>query len=277
MCRVTMSQPAMPVSSPDSQARAKRMQVRADNAAQSAAQARVRCEEKKAQLQQLKVEMDAQLSCENHEGCHSPAEVLEVSKRIDSLYLKGCSSPTQRFAHQLDLTLGNHVVLDKLQKRIDSLEKGCRHHGEGMISRTCHCVQCCEARAQREQKMAEVLGLVAEVSRKQSGGYRGHSVGVVTAPRAAKHLRSLQKSAGLCKASTESSVDKDGPLPACAHLMRRARRQSAPSASKFTSDPGCLSASQRIPATTPSEICRPRSASCVLEQNRRRRFSNEDF
>jgi len=276
MCRVPISQPAIPVSSPDSQARAKRMQVRADNAAESAAQAQVRCQEKKAQLQQLKLEMDAQLSCENHEACQSPVAVLEVSKRIDSLYLKGCSSPTERFAHQLDLTLGNHAVLDKLQKRIDSLEKGCcGHHGE---DRTCRCVRCWEVRAQREQKMAKVLGDAAEVARKQSDGYRGHSVGAVTAPRAAKHLRSLQASAGLCEVSTEGATDKNRPSPVSPVLMRRAKRQSTLSASKFTSDPGCISTTQEwFPAMTPLEHRRPRSASCALEQSRRRHSSNTDF
>lgn len=270
MCRLTMSQPATPMCTPDSQARAKRMQMRADNAAQSAAQAQVRVEEKKTQLQQLKMEMDAQLSCEIDEACHSP---LEVSKRIDSLYLKGCSSPTQRFAHQLDLTLGNKAIVDKLQKRIDSLEKGCNHHGEDVISRTCNCVSCCEVRAQQKQKMAEVCGLVAEVARKQSGGYRGLSVGAVKVPRAAKHLRLLQESAGLCELPTDSAAGEDRPSSACPCLMRRARR---PSTSSSKSDPGCIT-KEAFPAMTPSENRRPRSASCVLEQSRRRRSSNYNF
>merc|ERR1719473_1889249 len=120
MCR--LSQPEVSMCQPDSQALAKRMQVRADDAAQSAAQARVRCEEKKAQLHHLQMEMNAQLSSGNKEPCNSPSE---VSKRIDSMYLKGCSSPNQRFAHQLDLTMGNHEVLEKLQGRIDKLQHCC--------------------------------------------------------------------------------------------------------------------------------------------------------
>jgi len=256
-----------------SEARVKRMQMRADDAAQSVSQAQVRCDEKKAQLQQLKMEMDAQLSNPSPEACNSP---LEVSKRIDSLYLKGYSSPTQRFSHQLDLLNGNHAVLDKLQKRIDLLEKGCKNHGEDSASLDCNCIHCCQVRLQKKQKMAETLELAAEVARKQTCGYRGHSVSTVEAgkTRAAKHLRSLQESAKLCEGPIECAPAQDRPSSAC--ILRRTQRSSAPSASKFSSHSGSIT-SEGLPAVTHSENCRPRSASCVLEKSRRRRVSNENF
>jgi len=273
MCRLTTSQTPLSLCSPDSQARVKRMQMRADDAAQSAAQEQVRCEKKKAQLQQLKMEMDAQLSNPSLEACNSP---LAVSKRIDSLYLNGYSSPTQRFSHQLDLIHGNQIVVDKLQKRIDLLEKGCKNHGEDSTSCNCSCIHCCQVRAQKKQKMAETLALAAEVAQKQSCGHRGHSVAAVEAgkTRAAKHLRSLQESAKLYEVPTECAPAQD--RPSSARLMRRTLRSSAPSASKFTSHPGSIT-QEGLPAVTHSESCRPRSASCVLEKSRRSRVSNADF
>lgn len=245
--------------------------MRADDAAQSAAHAKVRCEEKKAQLQQLKMEMNTQLSSAVDETCNAP---LEVSKRIDSLYLKGCSSPKDRFSHQLDLIHGNQVVLDKLQKRIDSLVKCCRRNGEDSASSGCHCIQCWEMRAQRTQKMAETCEMAAEVARKQSGGYRAQSAGAVKAPRAAKHLRSLRQAANLGEVTTECVPVQE--IPSSARLLRRARQPSTPSAAKFLSDHG-KTTQEGFPAIIASESSRPRSASCVLDKRRRSRFSSEDF
>lgn len=228
----------------DPKARAQRMQKRADDAALSAAQARARCEEKQEHLKHLVLEVDAQQSSAVDELCNSPSD---LAKRVDLLQLKCCSSPSDRFAHQLDLIHGTHQVVEKLEKRIDSLQKQ---------------QNCWDVRVQKKQAKADTLRRAAEIADKQQHGYRASSVGAVNLRASAKHLKALQEAANLHEDSKLAST-KVQPI-----LMRRTMpsgwRYSCPEAVSLT----------KPPSTTGS---RPRSASCACHATRRRRVTNDDF
>lgn len=256
MCRMT-TMPSM-----DPKARTQRMQVRADKAAQAAAQARERCEEKKRQTQHLTLEIDALQSCTDQEASNSP---IEVAKRVDKRQLNGCSSPCERFAHQLDLAHGSQQVLDKLEKRINSLQKHCGHCGQSLASCNCNCIHCWDVRAQKKQDVADTLRRAAEVAQKQMSDYPGNrssSVGAVSMRSSAKHLRSLQEAAKLNVYEDSKCVSAEArPLSGC--MTKRRMSSTQPCSPQVV-------AKAKLPLLT-----RPRSSSCV---SARRRFkSNEDF
>jgi len=244
---------------------------RADKAASSAALALARCEEKKGHLQQLELEICAQQSNAVNEACNAPAQ---VSKRIDSLQLRSCSSPTERFAHQLDLIYGTQQVVDKLQRRINCLQKHSAHSDVSTCC-GCNCIHCCELRAQQKQEMAQTLELAAKVAVKHCGGYRGHSVGAVKTqgdakhPQSAKHLRALRESANL--------YDED--RTACASVKTRPVTASPVCLRQRMMQPSSSSQAQKAELASPelsTGKLRPRSASCA-SCTTRRRVSNEDF
>lgn len=246
-------------SSMNPKARAQRMQKRADDAALSAAQARARCEEKQEHLKHLVMEVDAQQSSAVEELCNSPSD---LAKRVDLMQLKCCSSPSDRFAHQLDLLHGTHQVVEKLEKRIDSLQKHCGQCKQDFSSCTCNCIGCWDVRAEKKQAKADTLRRAAEIADKQQHGYRASSVGAVNVRASARHLKALQEAANLHEDSKLAST-KAQPV-----LMRRTMpsdwRYSCPEAVSLT----------KPPSTTGS---RPRSASCAFLATRRRRVKNDDF
>jgi len=239
------------------QARAHRMQMRADKADLSAAQARSCCEEKKEHLKHLLIELDTQQSDAVTEACNSPAE---VSKRVDHVQLKGCSSPCERFAHQIDLFNGTRQVVDKLQKRIESLNK---HHEKHSHSCTCKCIDCCEERMRKKQEVADTLRRAAVVAQKQTGGKQhgcrlSSSLGAVKARPSTRHLQSLQ------------DAQKLREDVSCAPVEAEPMRRTTPWCFKPSRD----AAEAKLPSLTGT---RPRSASCVSRPSRRQYTSNEDF
>lgn len=257
MCRTASlgAKPSLSLSSAET--RAQRMQKRADDAALAAAQAHTRCEEKKKQLQQLVLEIDAQQSSAVQEAFNSPSE---VAKRIDSVQMKSCSSPIDRFAHQLELIQGTRQVVDKLEKRIEKLRGHCGRCGECITRCSCNCIDCWEVRAQKKQEVAVTLSRAAEAARQHCSSSRPHSVGAVQPPkdttkaRCARHHQSLQEAANLHQILTDSSVAAHSrPTTSPARLMRRAMAQ--PGHSRATSLPH----------------------KAGVSSNRRRFASNEDF
>jgi len=249
------------------------MQKRADDAALVAAQAHTRCEEKKKQLQQLVLEIDAQQSSAVQEAFNSPSE---VAKRIDSVQMKSCSSPSERFAHQLDLIHGTRQVVGKLEKRIKMLQEHCGQCGECVTRCSCNCIDCWEVRAQKKQEMAQTLSLAAEAARKHCSGSQRRSVSAVKASsgamtaRAGRHRQSLQEAANLHQDFTDcDDVAAKSPKTAPARLMRRVVRPASPCAA---------SAKGELPAIKQSTHgYTPRSTSLGVSSNRRRFVSNEDF
>lgn len=256
--------------SSESETRAQRMQQRADNAAVAAAHAHTRCEEKKRQVQQLVLEIDAQQSSAVQEACNSPAA---VAKRIDSVQLKSCSSPSERFAHQLDLIHGTRQVVGKLEKRIKMLQEHCGQCGECVTRCSCNCIDCWEVRAQKKQEMAQTLSLAAEAARKHCSGSQRRSVSAVKASsdtmkaRAGRHRQSLQEAANLHQDFTD--CDDVAAKTAPARLMRRVVRPASPCAASTKGE---------LPAIKQSTHgYTPRSTSLGVSSNRRRIVSNEDF
>lgn len=253
-------------------ARVQRMQKRADDASLCAAQAHARCEEKKVQLQHLVIEIDAQQSNGLEEAFNS---LPEVSKRVDSLQLTSWSSPSQRFAHQLDLISGTRQVVDKLQQRIDNLQKHCGQCGEDLTGCSCNCIHCWEVRAKKKHEMAVTLGHAAEAlyhATEATSHPRGQSVGAMKASsptkqiRSPNHLRALQEAASLLEVSPKGASVEAKTKSSCP-LMRRATLPSSPSQAATQAGKPAMKLLTRG---------YPRSKSC-LHSNHRRTALNNDF